>query len=102
MKVTLTCPDCLREFEREESRIGTGYCRSCSYGRAEMRHVTCVGCGEEFDTKEPDKKYCSQRCFKENYEPTEETKQKAREAGELRTGPLNSYWKHGKRAGSHE
>jgi hypothetical protein len=102
-KVTLTCPDCGRQFERRPNRKGTGKCNSCAQRMRPLRVVECIGCGETFETKEQDKKYCSRRCYLNNHPGSTEKQIAAVTAvGQKRKGEANPNFRHGRRAGEHE
>lgn len=100
--ITLTCPDCGRDFERRANRRGTGKCTPCAQNRRPLRVVECLGCGETFETKEPEQSYCGQRCFRKHFRPTKDQLDKSAAIGRKRTGKKNPNFRHGRRISENE
>lgn len=102
LKATMVCPDCGRSFQRRANRPGTGKCIPCAAKARPLRVVECVGCGETFETKEQEQKYCGRRCFLDHVKPTQDQLAKSAAVGRQRTGKKNPNYRHGRRASEHE
>jgi endogenous inhibitor of DNA gyrase (YacG/DUF329 family) len=63
--VTARCLHCGREFERrrhEHERHPATYCSRACYVAARHKSYECAECGASFETNNPKRRFCSQRC----------------------------------------
>lgn len=101
--VTVTCPDCERQYETREDSAErySNRCSSCRKTASRKgRIVECARCGEEFyltpSKIKEGRKYCSRKCFYAAGGSGGPGKQAADEMSRRRRGRGNPVYKHGK------